>query len=112
MPPGDPIDDGGMVWPGGTPYFDERTGRYIFPVEPPQGGFVPTGDPHILPFPYPPDLGYPQPWPEPGTPVPIQPEPDLPPRQFWRGGDRISWGPDAYVAEAKARRRAAMQGNG
>ena len=102
MPPGDPIDDGGMVWPGGTPYFDERTGRYIFPVQPPQGGFVPPGDPHILPFPYPPDVGYPEPW----------PEPDLPPRQFWRGGDRISWGPDAYVSEAKARRRAAMQGNG
>jgi len=112
VPPEDPIDDGGMVWPGGTPYFDEKTGRYIFPVEPPQGVPAVPGNPHILPYPYPPDVVYPQPWPGPGTPVPIQPEPDIPPRQFWHGGDRVSWSPDAYVAEAKARRRAAMQGNG
>jgi len=26
-----PMDEGGMYWPGGSPYFDERTGRYVFP---------------------------------------------------------------------------------
>ena len=114
MPPRIPIDDGGIVWPGGTPYFDERTGRYIYPVpQPPVDYPVDPGQPRIQPWPYPPQFGDPGQGPvRPGTPVPIQPSPENPPLRYWLGGDPITWSPTASVQADKVKRRMAASRNG
>ena len=113
MPPRIPIDDGGMYWPGGSPYFDESTGRYIYPVpQPPMDYPVPPGTPHILPYPFPPQHGDPREWPHPRLPVPPQLPPDAQAVMGWYGDQPSPWTPVSQVAADKARRRAVMQGNG
>jgi hypothetical protein len=87
-----PLDDDGMIWAGGTPYFDERTGEYVYPHAPPPGTYpAMPEDPRIQPMPY-----------------------ELPrfadQRQIYRG-EAMPWSPEYRVAEDKMQRRMALQRN-
>ena len=105
--PGSALDDGGMYWAGGSQYFDEATGQYIYPPPQPPVNLpgvpgMPPGQAHILPYPYPPQQGAPGEWP---------PQAGMPIRVYGPGMQAGNqWSLDGQIAADKARRRAAMEG--
>jgi hypothetical protein len=107
VPPDDPIDDGGMVWPGGSPYFDERTGQYVYPVpQPPNASPVPPEPPQFVTYPSTLRFDDPQEWQHQGIPA------DAQTLRAGDGGAALPWQPGPQVAADKVRRRLVMQRNG
>jgi hypothetical protein len=107
LPPQVPIDDGGMIWPGGSPYFDERTGQYVYPVpQPPNASPVPSGPPQFVTYPSTLRFDDPQEWQHQGIPA------DAQTLRVGDGGAVLPWQPGPQVAADKVRRRLVMQRNG
>jgi hypothetical protein len=105
LPPQVPVPGAGMIWPGGSPYFDESTGQYVYPLpqRPPNASPVPSGPPQFLPYPSRPQSDDPLEWQHLGIPADAQ---------TLRGGDggaQLPWQAGPQVAADKARRRLVMQ---
>jgi len=107
-----PIDDGGMIWPGGSPYFDEGTGQYDYPApQPPMAIPVAPRTPGYPPYPTMPQQMDPRAWRYPGLPTQ-----GIPPDAQTLVGSDGGFGDPGEIARQvdadKMRRRLVMQGYG